>query len=195
MLHDILTVEGIGRPTGGGAVVDNAFGEGIAPYYGGDLMTTTNQTDVAYAGNPVFIERDDRDYRYYTETAKGIFGDAATETITTWTLDTAGTPTGSFNADVTGTYIGMGSIIRIQDDSNKQRYITATITANLSTAGAVADEVYLSAAIPSGVVSFIGGKYTYIAVPIGQVSSAGVLITNTTLNEDGMMLGFRALCP
>ncbi len=195
MLHDILTVEGLGRPKGGGAVLDLAFGEGIAPYYGGDLMTTSNQTSVTY-GEGVYLERDDTDYRFYTVAAAGITGDAATTDITTWTLDTAATPTGHFNGDVTGTYIGEGSLIRIRAGQGSGQHVyEATITALTAGQGVSSDEVTLSMAVPSGTVEYIGGKYGYSPVAIGKVTKPGVFISNTTLNANDGMVGFRALCP
>lgn len=193
MVHDILTVEGIGRPKGGGAVLDLAFGEGIMPYRGGDLLTTTNQTSVTY-GEGVYLARDDTDYRFYTVSAAGITGDAATEDITTWTLDTAATPTGHFNGDVTGTYIGAGSLIRIQDSSNKHVYETS-ITDLTAGQGVSSDEVTLAEAVPSGDVIYIGGKYGYSPMAIGSVTKAGVRISNTTLNANDNIVAFMALCP
>jgi hypothetical protein len=193
MLHDILTVEGLGRPKGGGAVLDLAFGEGISPYMGGDLMTTANQTSVTY-GEGVYLERDDKDYRFYTNTAAGISGDASTEDIVDWTLDTAGTPTGHFNGDVVGTYIGEGSLIRIKDTTNKHVY-ECSITALTAGQGVAANEVTLSMAVPSGKVEYIGGKYGYKPVAIGKVTKPGIKIANTTLNANDGMVGFMAFCP
>lgn len=193
MLHDILTVEGLGRPKGGGAVLDLAFGEGIAPYYGGDLLTTTNQTSVTY-GEGVYLARDDTDYRFYTNAAAGITGDAATEDITTWTLDTAATPTGHFNGDVTGTYIGEGSLIRILSSDRKHVY-EASITALTAGQGVSSDEVTLSAAVPSGTVEYIGGKYGYSPMAVGTVTKAGIRISNTTLNANDGTVAFIAYCP
>lgn len=192
MMTDILTVGGI-NIAAAGTVTDNAYGEGVDPYYGGDVMTTTNQTDVTYGGDPVYIERDDKDYRYYTNAAAGITGDASTVDITTWQLDTAGSGTGRFNGDVAGTYIGKGSRVVIQDNNDKHRY-EAYITTDLSTSGGAANEVYLNQDIPSGKVQFIGGKYSYIAVPIGNTTSAGVMLGYATTNENGMMIGFTAWC-
>lgn len=190
MQHDILTCEGLGRPKGGGAVLDLAFGEGIAPYYGGDLMDSTLQTSVTY-GEGVYLERDDNDYRRTAANAINGKGDAATVDIDTWTLDTAATPTGHFNGDVTGTYIGEGSLIRIREQHYKHVY-EAVITALTAGQGVSSDEVTLSAAVPTGVVEFIGGKYGYSPVPIGNVTKAGVRISNTTLNANDGMVGFRA---
>ncbi len=188
-----LTCEGLSWPAAGSAVLDHAFGEGIQPYYGGDLMTTTNQTSVTY-GEGVYLERDDTDYRFYTNSAAGILGDAATTDITTWTLDTAATPTGHFNGDITGTYVGDGSLIRIQDNTNKHVY-EAYITALTAGNGVSSNEVTLSQAVPSGRVEFIGGKFSYKPVPIGQVTKPGVLIGYATLNVNDALIAFQAICP
>lgn len=194
MISDDLTVEGIMRPKGGGAVQDHAFGEGVSPYYGGEILTTTNQPSVTYGGADVdFIERDDKDYRHYTNAAAGIIGDASTVDITTWTLDTAGTPSGHFNADVAGTYINDGSLIRIQSTDRKHVYTAAIVNSGLSTSGGAADEVKLSWAVPSGNVEFIGGRYGYKSSAIGTVTKPGLLITEVTVNASGSMVGFMAI--
>jgi len=190
---DNLTCEGISRPADGSAVLDHAFGEGISPYYGGDLMTTTNQTSVTY-GEGIYLEWDHTDYRFYTNAAAGIVGDAATEDIVDWTLDTAATPTGHFNGDLTGTYVGDGSIIRIKKSDSTYVYETH-ITALTAGQGVTADEVTLAWAVPTGKVEYIGGKYSMKPVPIGKVTSMGVLINYATLNVNDALIAFQALCP
>jgi len=192
MLHDSLTVEGMHLPKGGGAIADHAFGEGIAPYYGGDLLTTSNQTSTGY-GEGVYLARDDKDYRFYTNSAAGISGDAENEDITTWTLDTGGTPTGHFNDDVVGTYIGAGSLIRVVDNDNKHTY-EFSIATLAAAAGSADDAVTVSAAVPSGAVTFIGGFNGYSPIAVGKVTPAGVRISNTNLNANDGMVGFMALC-
>lgn len=194
MACDILTTEGILRVGGEDAVVDNVFGAGIAPYYGGDLLTTSNQTDLTYGGG-IYIERDDKDYRFYTNAAAGISGDAATVDITTWTLDTAGTPSGHFNGDLTGTYVGPGSLIRIASNDNKHTY-QAYIQALTAGQGVSANEVTLSMAVPSGKVQFIGGMYGYKPSAIGTVTKPGIKINMTTpINVNAEHHSFIALCP
>lgn len=193
MAADALTAEGITRPADGGAVLDHAFGEGISPYYGGDLMTSSNQTSVTY-GEGVYLGWDAKDYRYYTNSDAGISGDAATEDIDTWTLDTAATPTGHFNGDLTGTYIGDGSMIRIRSNDNKHVY-EAHITALTAGQGVSSDEVTLSWAVPSGKVEYIGGKFSLKPVPLGEVTPAGVVINYATLNVNDALVAFQALCP
>ena len=193
MAGDDLTVEGIYRDEDGGALADLAYGEGISPYYGGTLLTTTNQPSTTYGGSSVdFIEIDNKDYRYYTDSDAGIEGDASTETIDTWTLDTAGTPSGHFNGDVAGTYVNDGSIIRVIDNSNKHTYSARIVGSGLSGSGGAADEVTLSWAIPSGKVVFLGGRYGTKPTAVGKVSKAGVLISDTTVNGSGNMVGFMA---
>uniref|UniRef100_A0A6M3J650 Uncharacterized protein n=1 Tax=viral metagenome TaxID=1070528 RepID=A0A6M3J650_9ZZZZ len=196
MGSNILTVEGITRIGSGGAVTDEVFGAGISPYYGGDLLTTSNQSNTTYGGG-VYIERDDKDYRYFTDSAAGISGDAATTTIDTWTLDTAATPKGHFNGDVTGTYIGPGSLIRVVDTKGKgsgKHTYEAFIVALTAGQGVSSDEVTLSWAIPSGRVDFIGGMYGYKPSTVGTVTKAGIKLNMTTpLNVDGEHHAFRAI--
>lgn len=188
MGHGILTTEGITRPKDGGAITDQAFGEGISPYYGGELLTTTNQTDLTYGGG-IYIEPDTKDYRQFTIADAGISGDAATTDITTWTLDTAATPTGHFNGDVTGSYIGAGSPIRITSNDNKHTY-DAYITALTAGQGVTANEVTLSWAVPCGRVDYIGGKFGYKPSAIGTVTKPGVLLN--TFSTDAHLCAFVA---
>ncbi len=195
MIHDILTPEGIMHPTGGGGPADYAFGQGVAPYEGGDLMTTSNQTDTTNGGG-IYIERDDKDWRYFTNSNAGILGDASTETITKWTLDAAGTPSGHLNGNVVGTYITKGSLIRIQATASPNTVYTAAIANALSGTGSAANAVTLTRAVPNGQVTFIGNFAGYAPVPIGKVTSKGMLINLTsTPFVDGEMIGFQAFMP
>jgi hypothetical protein len=150
---------------------------------------------VTYGGSSVdFIELDNKDYRYYTDEDAGISGDASTETIDTWTLDTAGTPSGHFNGDVAGPYVNDGSIIRViaGAGSGKHTYEARIVNSALSGSGGAANEVTLSWAIPSGKVIFLGGRYGTKPTPVGQVSKAGLKISETTVNGSGNMVGFMA---
>lgn len=146
---------------------------GIEPYYGGDEMTTTNQTSVTY-GEGVYLGFDNADYK---ET------DAVTVDIDTWTLDTAGNRTGHFNGDITGTYVGEGSEIVI----NGKMYTIVALTAGQ---GVSADEVTLNQAAPSGPVTFIGGKYGLKPIAIGKVAPAGFKLNATSVinvNDESVM--------
>ena len=194
MACDILTTEGILKTGDGGAFADNVFGAGISPYYGGELLTTAKQTDLTYGGG-IYIERDDKDYRYFTNSDAGISGDAATVDITAWTLDTAGTPSGHFDGDLTGTYVGPGSEIRIVDANRKHTY-RAFIQALTAGQGVSANEVTLSWAVPSGRVDFIGGMYGYKPTAVGKVTKPGIKLNMTTpINVNAEHHAFTALCP
>lgn len=193
MAADDLTVEGIFRDEDGGVIEDLAFGEGVSPYYGGTLLTTTNQPSTTYGGASVdFVEIDYTDYRYYTNAAAGISGDASSEDIVTWTLDTAGTPSGHFNGDVVGTYINDGSLVRIKSSDNKHVYEAFIVGSALSASGGAANEVTLSWAVPSGDVEFIGGYAGCKPTPVGNVSKDGLLISETTINGSSIMVAFMA---
>ena len=151
-------------------------GAGILPYYGGDTLTTTTAGTTTY-GEGVYLKRDKTDYR-------GSDGDAVSVTIDTWTLDSG--YTGHFNEDVTGTYIGEGSEIWIDG----KRYMIQALTAGQ---GEASTEVTLShTGVPSGRVEYIGGMYTYKPMVDGEVTPAGFVIKNTTINVNNALIGFVA---
>ena len=153
-------------------------GEGIEPYEGGALMTTTNQTSVAN-GSGIFLKRDAKSY-LATDIISG------SDTIDTWTLDTSGNRTGHFNNDFVGTYVGEGSPIRIDGIE----YIIEKCDAG---EGEGDDEVTLSRAAASGTVEYIGNMYDYAPVPIGMVSPAGFKLCATSeINETDELQAFLA---
>jgi len=162
---------------------------GIRGYFGGDVMNSTIQPSVTLQSADVdFFMHDDKDYRYYTNNAAGISGDAVTETIDTWTSTTASTSKGKFNSDVTGTYIGEGSPIIIENYSSGKQY-HGIITALTATQGSADDEVTIYptkgdrvTGIPSGKVTYIGYKDGYKPIPLGDTAPAGFRIGNTTVN-------------
>jgi len=180
--------------TGTGTGAAETIGLGIQPYWGGDLMTTTNQTNVTY-GDGIYIERDDKDYRYYTNAAAGISGDASSATIDTWTLNTAAAMDGKFNSASTGTYIGEGSTIIIDVGSHKQQYVVNIVTC-AAAAGTTAGDVVLSYPVPTGKVRFIGGMLGYKPVPIGNVTKPGFWIdlaaATSTLTAANELVMFEA---
>ena len=183
MVHGILTNEGVAFLGTDGTMVDLANGQGVAPYYGGDLMTTSNQTTTTY-GDGIYIERDEKDYRFYTVSAAGHEGDAESEDIVDWTLDTNGSQTGSFNGDVVGTYIGEGSLIRVMTNDGVE--YTSSIITLAAGAGSVDDAVKLAHDVPTGTVNqgggvrFIGGRYGFKPVAIGKTTTAGVRLSDGT---------------
>lgn len=148
---------------------------GIEPYVGGDVLTSSNQTSVAYAEG-IYLGWDDTDYR--ANTSYGCLAD----TIDTWTLDTAGNCTGHFNEDVvsSGSRIGEGSSILIESTTGRKRY-WSVVEAVTGGQGEAADEVTLSHAVPSGKVYFISGLYSLAPIALTNTTQAGVKINNTTL--------------
>ena len=149
-----------------GAGASLTAGAGIRLYYGGDEMTSTVQTSTTY-GEGIYLRPDLKtDYRLGAD-------DAVSENITTWTLDTSANRTGHFNEDVTGTYIGEGSRIWID---NKWYFIEA-LTAGQ---GEAADEVTLSHAAPSGTIQRISGMYDMIPIPLGEFTPEGIYLAEYT---------------
>ena len=144
---------------------DLAFGGGIRKYYGGDVFTSTQTA---------YLIKDDNNY------VTSSYG-----TINAWTLDTAGTPTGHFNVEADTTYVGEGSMILID---GKEYGITA-MTSN----GESTDEVTLSEAAPSGVITFIGNLFDYVGVTKNIHMPAGFSINATdVINVSGEACFFEA---
>lgn len=152
-------------------------GQGIQPYEGGDTLTTTNQTSVTY-GEGVYLAFDRKDY-------KGVDITANSDAINAWTLGNSSNRTGNFNNDVTGTYIGEGSEIKIDG----KWYVITALTAGQ---GISANEVTLSRAAPSGVVESITGMYDLAPLAVGKVTPAGFIVNNTTLNVNDNTMYFEA---
>jgi hypothetical protein len=175
--HDVTTVG------------DQAATEGIRPYEGGDTLTSDMAGTTTY-GEGVYLKHDPRDYHWGTGSNAGPGnreGDAVSETINSWTLNTAANRTGQFNEDVTGTYIGAGSEIQIDQ-------LWYVITAVTALAGEAADEVTLNYPAPSGVVNRIKGKYGYIPMVAGDITPAGFKVEeNTHLNANDQVCVFMAM--
>jgi hypothetical protein len=167
---------------GAQATVLYTKGTGIEPYEGSDLMTSTNQTDVTYAGDGVFMGWDSiGDYRNNAS-----YGYASSP-LDTWTLDTVGSLTGHFNDNIVaaGNHIGEGSRILIKESAGgaEKEAIIETLTAGH---GVSADEVLLSRAIKSGSILRISGRYDLIPIALGKVSPAGIKLNATTeINVNG----------
>jgi len=158
--------------------------DGFEIYEGGDLLTSVNQTSVAY-GEGVYLGWDDKDYR--ADSNYGTNGAA----INKYTQDA--TTTGHFNADgvASGCRIAVGSIVRIKENASglvKEASITAlTSTPTFTTA----TYVTLSRAIGTGDVIFISGAYSLCPIPLGKVTPAGVKITDTAVNIDAASVVFE----
>jgi len=153
-------------------------GAGVEPYEGGDALTATEQTSVAY-GEGVYLHPDPiRDYSkndtYGVATADGA--------LNKWTLDTSANRTGHFNDDVPASVarIGEGSLIRIEEDAgHKQK--TVVIEALTAGQGVSADEVTLARAVKTGKILSISGMYDMIPYPLGSVTGQGIKLNATTL--------------
>lgn len=163
-VHD--SVEGFVLDSNGASYAEYTYGEGIQPYYGGDTLTATMAGTVTY-GEGVYLKEDKKDYRMGAD-------DAVSEDIDTWTLDTAATPTGHFNEDVTGTYIGIGSRICIDGK-------WYTITALTATEGEGDDEVELNYPAPSGDITYIGGKFSMKPMIAKEITPAGFKVNATAV--------------
>lgn len=160
-------------------------GNGILPYYGGTVLASGDVGTTTY-GEGVYLKPDTKDYRFSDNDAVDGIGDAVATTIDTWTLGSATNYTGNFNEDVTGTYIGEGSTIQIDG----RRYSIVSLTA---TEGESANEVTLSHNVASGTIEFIGGMYDMTPMIADEVTRDGFLISNTAVNVNNALIGFRAI--
>uniref|UniRef100_A0A6M3IL77 Uncharacterized protein n=1 Tax=viral metagenome TaxID=1070528 RepID=A0A6M3IL77_9ZZZZ len=185
MMRAIEVVEGLQNSGASSTISALTIGTGILPYYGGTVLTSTTAGTTTYAEG-VYLKKDDRDYRYASAASSphGLY-DAVSNTIDTWTLGTASTHKGNFNADATGTYIGPGSPIKIDG----RYYSIVALTAGQ---GISSEEVTLSHGPTSGDIEFIGGMYTTTPMIAGEVTLDGFVLTNTTINVNDAQCAFEA---
>lgn len=173
MVGQVLAYGGI-YCTGSTGAYTKLTTKGIFPYEGGELLTSTNQSDVTYGGG-VFLGWDDKNYQ-----ANYTYGALTAGTpINRWTF--GATLSGYFNSDgvASGCRIGLGSIIRIKEDSTgfvKEAGITAISSTPTFTGGNV---ITLSRAIGSGTITFIGGMYQLSPIALGKYTPAGVYVADT----------------
>lgn len=142
-------------------------GNGIQPYFGGELLTSANQTSTGY-GEGVFLGRDDTDMR--VSTAKG--GDASSATLTKWNRGVAAGK-GYWDAAVAGTKVGEGSKIIIDG----KEYVVLSLTSG----GSSASQVTLDKTVASGAIEFIGGMYDFAPIAIGQLTPPGFKVNLTSV--------------
>lgn len=157
---------------------------GVRLYEGGELLTSTNQTSVAY-GEGVFLGWDLADYR-----ANNTYG-ASSGAIDTWTLDTLANRTGHWNVAkvASGNRIGAGSRIRILETSSGQEKI-AGISA-ITSDGEATDELTLTRAIGSGKIRFVSGMYDMAPIALGKKTPEGIYLADTTLNANDNTIYFE----
>lgn len=170
----VAQYEGVLDTNGATAHAPAAYGAGIEVYEGGEVLTAAMQTSVAF-GEGVYLAPYDKDCRQ--PSADG--GDSAGDTIDDFTMDTLANRTGHFNADVVGSLIGAGSEIVIASENDVRKY-HAVITALTAGQGISANEVTISRKIASGVVRFIGPKYTMAPLAVGAVTLPGIKLNMTT---------------
>jgi len=157
---------------------------GIEPYEGGDLLTSSNQTSTTY-GEGVYLGWDGQDGTTTDYRTEGTGAD-----IDTWTLGNSTNRTGNWNDVCNTTYIGEGSRIMIGDPvkNDKRWYNILALTSN----GEAANEVTLDRAAPSGTIYCITGMYDLAPIATGKLTPAGILVNDTTLNVDGEYCMFEA---
>ena len=164
-------------------------GTGFEPYYGGDVMDTTVQTDVAYGGG-VYLRWDDTDY------SKDLtYGGVSI--LNKWTLAIGGTTcNGYFNDDIvtSGSRIGEGSKITVQKSTDGTKY-NSVVESVTGGAGHASGDVVLSNAVPTGDIRRISGMYSMIPVPIGETTTQGIhIIPYTLINVNDEIQAFEAVC-
>jgi len=184
MMRAAEVVEGIQNSGAGSAITALTRGNGILPYYGGRILSSTDVGVTTY-GEGIFLKLDNRDYRYNAAgSPHGVF-DAVTVTIDTWTLDTAAANTGHFNGNIAGTYIGEGSPICIDGK-------WYTIVDLAAAAGSAANAVTLSHSVASGKIEYIGGMYSTRPMIAGETARDGFLLSNTTVNVNDAICAYEA---
>jgi hypothetical protein len=184
-------IEGFYDTDGATQLVDKAVGAGIAPYFGGDLMTASNQTSTSN-GEGVYLRWDRKDYRNAFDALVNP-GDAVSgDAIAKFVMDTPSNRTGHFNTNVVGTYIGAGSKIII----GGHEYVITVLTAGQ---GISANDVTLSStlasapSVMSGLVGEVSNKFDLIPIPIGKVSTAGFVLNMTSgINANNVLQTFVA---
>jgi hypothetical protein len=168
---------------------------GISPYLGGHMMNSATQPNITYGNAAVdYVTWDNVDYRYMSGTGPHPRTDATGDTIDTWTLDSLGSYTGSFNALLTGTYTGAGSRICIEG-----HWYTITVASTETTA----DDVELNMDprgkngeyVYKGAIQFITGKYGNCGFPVarGSIAPSGFrLAAISAVNVITEMFSFEA---
>jgi hypothetical protein len=140
-------------------IVDLAYGEGVAHYLGGDVITSgTTPSTTTYVSQDKAPDKRSVNTGY--------------DPIDTWTLDTIGNRTGHWNAECSTTYVGVGSRICVDGK-------WATVLA-LTSNGESDDEVTLSLPLPSGNIEFLGPMYDLTTQVSGTVTKPGILVSDTT---------------
>jgi len=175
----------------GGIILDGAGTHtyltttGIFPYEGGDMLTTTNQTNTTYGGG-IYLGWDLQDYR-----KNNSFG-VASGFINRWTQYS--TNTGKWNTPIvaTGARIGIGSPIWIKEDLSGK--VKKSVVTALTSTGASTNNVTLSRTITDGDIVYIGGMYSLAPISVGKITPAGIQIADTTVNATSKVVAVKISC-
>jgi len=147
-------------------------GNGIAYYDGGDKIVTASANYLVPV-NSIAAYRGDM--RNKTGTL-----------ITDWTLTTSGSQLGKFNTAMDTTYVGVGSVIEIEDQSRTKTQKAAIVA--LSNDGDADDDITLNRDIASGPVRNISYKLGMYNAPAGRVMPKGIVINDTSyVNVSGQV--------
>ena len=139
------------------------LGEGVEPYEGEGLLGAADANKLVLADTQPLYQGDMKQ--------KGAAD------VNKWTLQTAATYKGKFNAAINATYVGVGSevVVRQSRQLKQKAFITAIIDTGESD-----NEVTLSRALPTGEITFIGYKSDFVTAPAGSSIPAGIKINDVT---------------
>jgi hypothetical protein len=145
-------------------------GNGIIPYYGGDIIATAAAQKVVHLSHPALKDTYGADQRFAT----------AGTTVSKWTKDT--TIQGHFNTAVNTTYVGAGSIIiaRLVNVEGPLRDFALVALANQGTATNEADLQDEPGAAELD-IRYISYMYDFANLPAGYVMPQGIIINETSV--------------
>ena len=155
--------EGIIRTVVAGDVTLLTLGQGVEPYEGEGLLGAADANKLVLADTQPLYQGDMKQ--------KGAAD------VNKWTLQTAATYKGKFNAAINATYVGVGSevVVRQSRQLKQKAFITA-----ITDTGESDNEVTLSRALPTGEITFIGYKSDFVTAPAGSSIPAGIKINDVT---------------
>ena len=155
---------GLAIAAAGTRAVTSAASDGVVAYAGGTLITSASTQ---------YLVANDADQKAI-DVASG-------SKVSSFTLGSAANKTGNFNVDVTGAFIGVGSVMRLENDP-----VVYTITALTAGQGSADNEVTLDASPGDGakVVTFISSMYEYTGAAANKRLPAGIEIgASATVND------------
>lgn len=187
MMRASQVSEGLHLSGTSSTVTDMTKGEGVTPYYGGDILSSSDVGTTTYGStSAVYLTPFNYDCRFNSSDSSHSYYDASQSSIDTWTLDSSSNFTGNFGSvgAVTGTYIGVGSPIQIDGR-------TYTITA-FTADGGDTNDVTLSHNVASGNIEYIGGMYSTRPLTTGEQSKDGFILNDLNICVSGEMGCYEA---